>query len=323
MNNNNLLAYQLGGLLYTPALNTEIGEKVRDRAIPGLRSVALCLEDSVSDNALEEAEQELCKTLDTLSDCTELPLLFVRVRTPQHLVRVHRLLGAREKLLCGYVLPKFDLSNAEEYMYLLEDFNRDRPKTLYFMPILESGMVASIVHRRDNLVQIKAIIDTQKERILNVRVGGNDFCNLFGIRRHEDQTIYEIGVIRDVLADIINVFGTDYVVSGPVWEYFGGDIHGKWAVGLRREIESDKLNGFVGKTAIHPSQLPVIDAALRVRKSDYEDAKKILGWTGESYAVQKSAAGTRMNEVKCHSRWARKVLALAEVYGVYEEEGDG
>ena len=276
-----LLAYQLGGLLYTPALNTQIGEKIRKKAIPGLRSVALCLEDSVSDSALETAEKELGKTIDFLSLCDGLPFLFVRVRTPQHLEKIHNLLGERESILCGYVLPKFDLSNAEEYMNLLELYNRNGSRTLYYMPILESGMVASIVHRRENLVQIKAIMDAQKSRILNVRVGGNDFCNLFGIRRHEDQTIYEIGVIRDVLSDIINVFGQDYVVSGPVWDYFGNDPEGKWAIGLRNEIEADKLNGFVGKTAIHPSQLPVIEEALKVRKSDYEDAKKILNWTGE------------------------------------------
>ena len=158
---NRLLPYSLGGMLYTPALNTEIGEKIRNKSISGLRSVTLCLEDSISDSALETAEQELCKTLDSLLDCAERPLLFVRVRTPQHLRRIHRLLEEREKILCGYVLPKFDLSNAEEYMNLLSELNQERQTTLYFMPILESGMVASIVHRKENLVQIKAIIDTQ------------------------------------------------------------------------------------------------------------------------------------------------------------------
>lgn len=315
-----LLPYSLGGLLYTPALNSEIGEKILSKRIPCLRSITLCLEDSVSDDALEMAEKELCRTMDILSECNDLPLIFIRVRTPQHLNRIRILLGKREQLLCGFVLPKFDLSNAEEYMNCLGKINRNRAKPLYFMPILESGMVASIIHRRENLVQIKSIIDTQKERILNVRVGGNDFCNLFGIRRHEDQTIYEIGVIRDVLSDIINVFGHDYVVSGPVWEYFGSDANEKWADGLKKEIEEDKLNGFIGKTAIHPAQLPVIEQSLRVRRSDYEDAKRILDWRGESLAVHKSTIGTRMNEVKCHTRWAEKTVILGDIYGISEEE---
>jgi hypothetical protein len=32
--------------------------------------------------------------------------------------------------------------------------------------------------------------------------------------------IYDIGVVRSVLNDIMNVFGKNYIVSGPVWEYF-------------------------------------------------------------------------------------------------------
>ena len=314
-----LLPYSLGGLLYTPALNSEIGEKILHKRIPCLRSVALCLEDSVSDDALEMAEKELSRTMDVLSECNDLPLVFIRVRTPQHLKRVRTFLGEREQLLCGFVLPKFDLSNAEEYMNCLGEINQGRAKPLYFMPILESSMVASIIHRRENLVQIKAIIDTEKEHIINVRVGGNDFCSLFGIRRHEDQTIYEIGVIRDVLSDIINVFGHEYVVSGPVWEYFGSDAKGKWAEGLKKEIEADKLNGFIGKTAIHPAQLPVIEQSLMVKRSDYEDARRILDWTGESFAVHKSIYGTRMNEVKCHARWAEKTVILGEIYGLKED----
>lgn len=315
-----LLPYKVGGLLYTPALNAHVGEKIRKREIPHLRSVALCLEDSVEDNALTRAEEELCGTLRQLEHCEDLPLIFVRIRTPQHLRKVHRMLGDLSGLLCGYVLPKFDLSNAERYLDLLYSFNAGRERELSIMPILESGMVAGIHHRRENLIQIKSLLDSDKEHILNVRVGGNDFCNLFGIRRHRDQSIYEIGVIRDILADVVNVFGADYVVSGPVWEYFGEDPAAPWAEGLRREMALDLLNGFIGKTAIHPTQLPVIEACMKPSATDYEDAKEILNWKPEGLAVQKSAGGSRMNEQKCHTRWAKKVLALAEVYGVAGEE---
>lgn len=314
-----LLPYKIGGLLYTPALNTHIGEKIEHHSIPQLRSVALCLEDSVEDSALSLAEQELCNTLRHLERCDELPLIFVRIRTPQHLKKVHKMLGELSDLLCGYVLPKFDLSNAERYLDLLFSFNSSRDKDLSFMPILESGMVASINHRRENLIQIKSLIDSDKEHILNVRVGGNDFCNIFGIRRHLNQTIYDVGVIRDILADVVNVFGSDYVVSGPVWEYFGDDPTAPWAEGLRKEIALDLVNGFIGKTAIHPSQLPIIADSLKPSKSDFEDAEKILCWKADGLAVQKSTANARMNEQKCHARWAKKIVTLAEVYGVAEE----
>ena len=320
MNNHDpLLPYKVGGLLYTPALNSYIGDKLKNKTIEGISSIALCLEDSIEDDALSQAEYELCKTLTQLEGVSGLPLLFVRVRSPQHLKKVHKMLGGLSDLLCGYVLPKFDLSNAERYMELLDVFNTSRQSDLQYMPILESGMVANIIHRRENLVQIKGIIDADKEHILNVRVGGNDFCNLFGIRRHEDQTIYDIGVIRDILSDIVNVFGADYIVSGPVWEYFGDDPNESWAKGLRKEISLDLINGFIGKTAIHPTQLPVIRESMKPQRSDYEDAIRILDWASDGKAVQKSASGARMNEQKCHTRWANKIVALAEVYGITEE----
>lgn len=314
-----LLQYKVGGLLYTPALNSHIGDKLKSKTIDGISSIALCLEDSIEDDALSQAERELCKTLSQLEGVSELPLLFIRVRTPQHLKKVHQMLGGLSDLLCGYVLPKFDLSNAERYMELLDLFNASRQSELRYMPILESGMVANIIHRRENLVQIKAIIDTRKEHILNVRVGGNDFCNIFGIRRHENQSIYDIGVIRDILSDIVNVFGADYIVSGPVWEYFGDDPNESWAKGLRKEISLDLINGFIGKTAIHPTQLPIIRDSMKPMRSDYEDAIRILDWTSNGKAVQKSANGARMNEQKCHIRWAKKIEALAEIYGIKEE----
>ena len=154
-----LLYDKVGGLLYTPALNSRIGEKIAKHAIPQLRSVALCLEDSVEDSALSLAEQELCNTLRQLERCEELPLVFVRVRTPQHLKKVHRMLGELSGMLCGYVLPKFDLGNAERYLDLLYSFNAGRENELFIMPILESGMVAGIHHRRENLIQIKSLLD--------------------------------------------------------------------------------------------------------------------------------------------------------------------
>ena len=158
-----------------------------------------------------------------------------------------------------------------------------------------------------------------QEYILNVRVGGNDFSNLYGLRRGANQNIYQIGVIRDILIDIINVFAADYVVSGPVWEYFGTGLSEPWATGLQAELSLDCLNGFIGKTSIHPSQLPLIYESMKVKKSDYEDALSILGWDPSKLGVEKSSDGSRMNEVKCHGKWALRIATLGDIYGIREE----
>ena len=232
---------------------------------------------------------------------------------------MHNFLGKNEEILTGYILPKFDLSNASKYLRLIKKFNQNRPKKLYIMPILESKMIAYKSTRLNILTAVKEIINEMREYVLNVRVGGNDFSNIYGLRRSSEQTIYDIGVIRDILVDIINIFASDYVVSGAVWEYFGNNSGDKWAEGLKRELTLDRLNGFIGKTAIHPSQLPIIYESMKVSQSDYNDAVQILNWTSDSFGVCKSENSSRMNEVKCHSKWAKRIKILGDIYGIKED----
>ena len=54
-------------------------------------------------------------------------------------------------------------------------------------------------------------------------------------------------------------------------------------------------------------------------KADYDDAMNIIGMNANLTGVKKSAAGNRMNEVKTHWNWARKIVGLASVYGVRED----
>ena len=161
---------------------------------------------------------------------------------------------------------------------------------------------------------MRAQLDTVSGSILNIRVGGNDLSHAFGLRRPANRTIYDLRPVADILIDIVAAFGTQYVVSGPVWEYYSGE---GWEEGLRREMELDLLNGFTGKTVIHPNQIPVVNEMLRVSQRDYADARAILNWdTGSGSLVSASEDGGRMNEYNTHSRWARRILLRAERYGV-------
>lgn len=45
------------------------------------------------------------------------------------------------------------------------------------MPILESIDILSVLSRQKILTELKEKIDSVKELVLNIRVGGNDFCN--------------------------------------------------------------------------------------------------------------------------------------------------
>ena len=302
-----VLQYKVGGLLYMPAFQKNIVQKIAGKNLPHLTSAAFCLEDSIREESLDEAEAALKIILRELEGLENLPLIFVRIRSPRHLEIFHEEIGSRSKILTGYILPKVDMQNVGAFIGLAKQIK------LPIMPTLETNRVASLLTRRTELLSLKQALDEIKNIVLNIRVGVNDFCNLYGLRRSVNRTIYDIGIVRDVLTDILNVFAKDYVVAGAVWNFFGGNF---WADGLRKEIELDKANGFIGKTAIHPAQLPIIFDGMKVSKTDLADANQILNWNSSTHGVIKSSDSSRMNEIKCHLNWARRIKILSELYGV-------
>ncbi len=315
---NEIIPYKIGGLLYTPATNRTIADKIKNRTIKCLTSIVFCLEDSIGDAELPEAESNLREILVSLKDTADLPLLFIRVRTPSHMEHLFEYIGDSLDIITGFVLPKFDMSNIEEYFEIIDYINRTSDKPKYIMPIIESRMIAKSCNRLAELEKLKSRMDSMKKYILNVRVGGNDFLNIYGLRRNITQNIYQIGIVRNILVDIASVFSNDYVVSGAVWEYYDNGGDDRWKAGLKAELELDRLNGFIGKTSIHPSQLPLIWNSLRPTKSDFEDAEIILRWSDKG-GVSGSSDGRRMNEVKTHRNWARTTYILGKIYGTKED----
>ena len=244
-----------------------------------------------------------------------IPKIFIRVREPNQVIRVFRMLRDSHNLLTGFIFPKYSVGNAAAYNRALLEVNEISPKKIYMMPILESADIIDLRTRVDTLGKIKDSIDSMSDFVLNVRVGGNDFSNEFATRRHYDESIYNILPVSQLLCDILTFFSREYVVSGPVWEYFSSD-NNEWEDGLRREMKLDRLNGFIGKTVIHPNQIPIVNEMLRVTRKDYDDAKIILGWDEDGLQVGKSAGGERMNEVRTHYNWAKKTVLLSKLYGI-------
>jgi hypothetical protein len=187
-------------------------------------------------------------------------------------------------------------------------------------------------------------MEPYKSLILNIRVGGTDFSSLWGVRRGINYSIYDILTVRDCLSDILNFFSrTDdnYLVSGPVWEYFLADkqediddlikqnlhhslmnrvpIINEAVDGLLREVILDKANGFVGKTIIHPSHVRFVNAMQAVVEEEYNDAMQILSTSG---GVIKSSTGNKMNEINPHKTWAIRIVNRAAAYGVVKTEED-
>jgi citrate lyase beta subunit len=372
-----ILAYAVGAALYMPATRSEVAEEIKNGKHKGLTTVILDLEDAIGDHQVGLAEQSLAQQLlhilsyvrtGVLSE-QRLPLLFVRVRSVEQLERLLSGLGELLSLLTGFVLPKFSADNGRAYFELIAGYNRRKsadPRregeneaeanaernvpVLYGLPILESSRIIYRETRWNELLSIKEILDEYQEYVLNVRIGATDFSSLFGLRRSPDITIYEIAVIRDCIADIINLFGrvdSNYVISGPVWEYFSHrervfkpqlreslfeDALGKPGRNLRmdyisdavdgliREVMMDKENGIIGKTIIHPSHIKPVQAMYVVTHEEYMDALAIVERNDGSLGVFKSTYSNKMNEIKPHLNWGHRILIRSQVYGVLHEQ---
>ncbi|MGG3562505.1 HpcH/HpaI aldolase/citrate lyase family protein [Neobacillus rhizosphaerae] len=355
--NRELLSYGLGATLYMPANRPNIHQEILSKKHEGLTSLVIDLEDAVGDNEVDRAEillmTELLKLYGELNkgflSFVDLPLMFIRVRNLEQFKRVNEQLGEATKLLTGVVLPKFTANRGEELLNeVIKIHSNEHP--FYAMPILETATVIQKETRMEELMNIKHLLDRFKDNILNVRIGATDFCGLYGIRRSADTTVYDIAVLRDCISDIINVFqrfDCPYVVSGPVWEYFSakkrmlkpqlrqtpfreryGDEGLKWRAklidentdGFIREILMDISNGLTGKTIIHPSHIKIVQALNVVSYEEYIDAKNIIEAATGNTGVFKSDFSNKMNEIKPHYYWAKKIILKSQLYGVLHEE---
>lgn len=316
---NDILYYSVGALLYCPANKTDIADSIINEKFGQKFSLALCLEDTISDSFVTQSEQILTASLQKIYQNLEkkdfyLPKIFIRVRTPKQIMHMTKSLGDAISLLTGFILPKFHPDNAEAYIHEIILANEFSARKLYMMPIYESSALIDLRYRYDILYSLKSSLDKAEDLVLNIRVGGNDLCHMFGFRRHSDESIHKITPVSHIFSDIITVYGMNYVISGPVYEYYAGK---NWEEGFLQEIADDRLCGFTGKTVIHPKQISLVNEAYRVSKKDFDDALDILNWNPENASlVSGSQSKERMNEYKTHGNWAMRTKLLAEAFGL-------
>lgn len=318
---NNILYYGVGALLYCPANKKNIADSIINEKFGKKFSLALCLEDTINDYFIEEAEQSLIASINKIfyqyqNNSFYLPKIFIRVRNSEQIYRLTKALGKSIEIVTGFIIPKFNLNNAKSYINEITRVNEILSREMYIMPIYESSSIIDPRKRVDILYSLKEYLSKVEKYVLNIRVGGNDLCNVFGIRRNSNESIHRIKPIANILSDIVTVYASDYIVSAPVWEYYSGN---DWEQGLIEEIKDDKLCGFIGKTAIHPKQIPVINKAYQVSRNDFNDAQEILNWNRYSNSLTSAnKSKERMNEYKTHINWAKKIIYRSEAFGIEE-----
>ncbi|MGB5854736.1 MAG: HpcH/HpaI aldolase/citrate lyase family protein [Oceanisphaera sp.] len=297
--------YRLGASLYMPAVRTDIVDVVLKNKIPGLSSLIICFEDALAEQDIAAGLSNLHTVLAVLRQHRhanhshanrdhDRPLVFIR---PRHQAMARLLVDEFDlSTVNGFVLPKFTQATLDEWTDILE------PTQLLWMPTLETAEVFDALAMRE----LVNVLDTHpcRSRMLAIRVGGNDLLNVLSLRRQRHKTLYD-GPLGYVMKMLVSTFGSrQFALTAPVCELIErNDI-------LTEELKADIEHGFVGKTAIHPNQIDIINQALAVEATEYEDALRI---------VNSGAAVFKHNGAMCepatHTRWAENILTRAQYYG--------
>ena len=286
----------MGASLYVPANHKDLAGIANGEKLPQARSLIFCLEDAIAERELSWSLFNLSVVLANMRDAIPADR-FVRVRNPDVMARVLAMAGSDK--LTGFVLPKLTRHNFESYFRLVRDTDH------VLMPTLETAEVFC-----DNeMQQLRSVFDAPgvRQRILCLRIGGNDLLALLGLRRPRGMTIYRTP-LGPVIARLVTTFRPyGFALTAPVFEYL--DL----AELLDQEVLEDLAYGMVGKTAIHPTQIAPIEQHYKVRQQDLEVARAILD--------DASPAVFRMDDAMCevatHRAWAERLVEQSHRFGAH------
>lgn len=286
-------AVELGATLYIPVQHPRLLDLLAG-ANPDLRSVVICLEDSLHEADVGAAQAVFCDVLRTLAAAPPQLLAYARPRHPDMLTWMQRQPGIER--ITGFVLPKITTANLAEWLARSETDQHG------IMPTIESAEAFD----RAALTAMARTLTPLGSRVHAVRIGGNDIFNVLGVRRSRERTAYD-GPLGLAIATMASVFLPEgLALSAPVFEHYAqSDL-------LREEVARDLEHGLMTKTAIHPSQVGIIHDMLRPTATEMDEASAIL----EREARAVFGHGGSMCEPTTHARWAAGLLDRARVHGV-------
>lgn len=287
--------WSLGAPLYMPGNRRDIIEIANGEKYSMLRSMIFCTEDAVSRVDVESCVRHIGLCLQGFRDSSH-RFRLIRARNPEILARLLDLPDIEK--VDGFVLPKFNEGVFHAY------FDQLQGTPFKVMPTLETREVFDFNAMSELRMGLSQ--DDIAQRILMLRIGGNDLMNLLGIRRPRSFTLYETP-IGSVIAQLVTIFRPyGFSLSAPVFEYLDDPDT------LQKEMKLDLAYGLIGKTAIHPTQVPIIESAYAVDAEDYQMAISLSDREAPAVFRMHNA----MCEVATHQQWAESIINRQMCYGV-------
>jgi citrate lyase beta subunit len=275
--------------LVVPGSRPELFAKAMASEADGL---SFDLEDAVDESRKGEARTELAK--------------FLRVLAPGHgktiIVRVNGLGTPHfEADLDAIVGPGLDIVNLPK-----PESGDDIRACADALAKVERRIGCPPVNILANIESPKALrlaaeIATASPRVVGLQAGWGDLIEPLDIDR------YNLPMIESLLLAIRIAAG-----EGGVWAYDGAYANFKDPEGYKREAESARRLGYLGKSCIHPTQIALANAVFRPSDAEIAHSLKVVEAARE--AAAKGVGAFTVNGKMVDAPFVRRaeaVLALA------------
>ncbi|HEY2419307.1 MAG TPA: CoA ester lyase [Steroidobacteraceae bacterium] len=281
-------------LLFVPA---DSDRKLAKAAAAGADGLILDLEDSVLPERKPHARERAAQYL---GDSSERAAVWVRVndRLSGELLRdLAAIVPARP---AGIVLPKIlgphDIEAVAHYLEALEVSHDVEPGSI--------AMLALVTETPAALLRMPQLLELECERLRGISWGAEDLSAALGAGDPRTdggawRATYEHARIQCLLA--AHALAIEAIDSVYV-NYRDPD-------GLRQACEQSRHDGFTGRLAIHPDQVPVINAAFTPSESERVLAQRIVAAFGNVAGAGTISLDGKMYDLP-HLKAARRLLGL-------------
>jgi citrate lyase beta subunit len=280
--------------LFVPGSRPELFEKAMKSAAD---SLSFDLEDSVDERRKEEARSETARFLRSLPERRDKTII-VRVnglRTPHFEADVDAIVGPGLDILN---LPKPE--SAQDILVCAEAMERAERRT-GAAPI---GILANI--ESPKALRLAAEIAAASPKVVGLQIGWADLLEPLNIDRGNRAAIESMQLTVRLAAG-----------EAGIWAYDGAYPDIGDPDGFRREAEEARRLGYIGKSAIHPSQVPIANAVFQPTDAELAHALEILkaAKDAERRGVGAFKVDNRMIDAPFIRR-AEAVVALARRLGL-------
>lgn len=283
---------EMGATLFIPATHKDLKSVINGVKYQNLRSVLVDTEDSIDDKDIQIA---LSCIQEMLSSFTK-SKIFVFIR-PRNVEILKEILSYKHiDKIDGFILPKFTLDNADEYLKVMGSSKH------HIMPSIEGREL----FESSKLVELRDKLLPDKDKIILIRFGLEDMLRQLRMRRTCEESIFDRSVTSAILGNFIAIFkASGFEISGGVYPCF------KDEEGFKQDVLRDLKEGLFSKTIIHPSQIEITNQLYKVSQNEFDEARAISG-SEKKISVQNS----KMLEKDTMNPYAQYILSRAQAYGV-------